>query len=74
MAEKIESNNEMIREYAPGELYDRPRKAAFIYNAEQEKIYTCPYCKAKVTDEECDVLGAEDNCIFCANCAREFEM
>lgn len=35
-------------------------------------IYRCPHC-GKIADAEgCDVLGADEGCLFCTDCHCEF--
>ncbi len=68
---KIISKNPLFKD-DPIEI-EQPPKASFIFNLHQERVYTCPYCKAQVTYEEADVVGAEPNCMFCIKCNGEFE-
>jgi predicted nucleic acid-binding Zn-ribbon protein len=35
-------------------------------------IIGCPWCKSVVHVDECDVLGADDDAVFCPECSREF--
>jgi hypothetical protein len=68
--QKILSKNDLFK----GQLIDKPKRATYIFGPDGEPIYTCPNCKDTMTAEECDVIGAEDGCLFCNSCNREFEM
>lgn len=68
---KIRSKNPIFRNDPV--MIDKPKKAVAIYNAQREKLYRCPYCGCMATMDECDVMGAEENCLFCNQCNREFE-
>lgn len=70
MTEKILSRHPFFKDME----IDKPPMATHIFNAIGEPIYTCPHCKAQLTDDDTDVLGAEDGCCFCNHCNREFEM
>jgi hypothetical protein len=68
-AETIKSRNDLF----PGMEIPKPPRASFIYDIFGELVYTCPHCKAVVTLDDCDCMGAEWDCVFCANCGKEFE-
>lgn len=66
---KIKSKHSMFE----GEEFEKPEKASIIYGPTGEPFYTCPYCKQTATEDDCDCIGAEPNCLFCNHCGGEFE-
>lgn len=36
-------------------------------------IYVCPHCRNEAAVEECDVMGADEGCVFCNQCSLEFK-
>ncbi len=67
---KIKSKSDLF----PGMVIEKPKMATFIYDAQGVHLYRCPYCKNVADSDECDVCGAEPDCLFCNQCNREFEM
>ncbi len=70
MSTKIKSRNSLFL----GQTFEKPKRATVIFGAQDEAIYTCPYCKKQSCEDECDVMGAEPDCMFCNKCNREFEI
>lgn len=70
MSEMIVTQNDLFR----GQVFPKPPKAKLIFDARDREVTACPHCGKAVAIEECDVLGAEPNCVFCAHCSGEFEM
>jgi hypothetical protein len=70
-ADLIVSKSDLFR----GDLVERPKKALVVGKDEEEfPIYACPKCGNQATAEQCDVLGAEPDCVFCQKCHTEFEL
>jgi hypothetical protein len=68
---KIRSQNELFR----GQMVNKPKPAIVVgQHPEEGPIYCCPHCGAHATADECDVMGAEPDCVFCPNCNGEFEL
>ena len=58
-----------------GEEFEGPPPlATHILNAAEEPIYKCPRCGNLATEEECDCIGAEPDCVFCRVCHCEFRV
>jgi hypothetical protein len=38
---------------------------------DEEEIFTCGACGATITNEECGVMGACPECVFCPECDME---
>lgn len=51
---------------------EKLKQATVIYDAKGEPLYKCPNCGNIASDEECDVIGAEPDCLFCNQCNHEF--
>ena len=37
-----------------------------------EVEYRCPFCKKWVSLQDCEVMGADPDCLFCPECNQEF--
>lgn len=64
-----------------GDMIEKPkvaRKLAVtadgIPQYERPELFECPYCFHWVNSDECDQIGAEQDCLFCPDCNNEFEM
>ncbi len=57
-----------------GIIIDIPPTAQLLLDAKGDYIYKCPHCGNWATDEDCDAIGAEDNCLFCNQCNQEFDI
>lgn len=66
----IKSKNNLFLEME----IEKPKLATHIINVEGDEIYKCPHCGNCATADECDVIGAEPNCLFCNKCNREFSV
>ena len=66
---KIKSKNSLFR----CQLIEKPKRAKVIYSADGEPLFICPHCGHTASEEECDCLGAEPDCMFCNQCNREFQ-
>ncbi len=69
MSEMVKSNNPLF----PDMMIEKPKRATVIAGPDGGHFFKCPYCGSISTEDECDVMGAEDNCLFCNQCNREFE-
>lgn len=68
---KIRSKNELFR----GKMIVKPKQAIVAgEDAEGFDIFQCPNCGNRATAEDCDVCGAEPDCLFCNQCNREFHV
>jgi hypothetical protein len=65
----IKSKSDLFR----GEMVEKPRRAQVSYDAAGVPQYVCPNCSNFAGEDDCDVMGAEPNCLFCNQCNREFE-
>lgn len=66
---KIKSRNPIFKE----EKIEKPKPALVIANTMGGAcIYQCPTCGAHLTEDDCDVIGAEPDCLFCNQCSHEF--
>lgn len=70
--EQIRSENPMFR----GQLIDKPKTALFSAERDEdgEQKWICPNCAAVIGPDDCDVCGAEPDCMFCNQCNREFAL
>lgn len=57
-----------------GQEFPKPPVALVVRTTDDADVYGCPHCHAEVTVDECDVIGAESDCVFCCNCHGEFEV
>ncbi len=55
-----------------GQLVDKPKQATVVCDANGDAIYKCPNCGNCASDDHCDAIGAEPNCLFCNQCNQEF--
>jgi uncharacterized protein YbaR (Trm112 family) len=66
MSEQIKSKNQMFE----GMLIDKPKQCLYTTDG----LMICPNCNAILTMDDCDICGAEDDCLFCNQCNKEFHM
>lgn len=70
MSDRIRSKNALFK----GQLVKKPKVALIVgQTLEGDDIYQCPDCGKEATLEDCDVIGAEPNCVFCTSCHCEFK-
>jgi len=71
MARRIRSKNKLLK----GQLIEKPPKATVVGEDEDGyDIFLCPHCKKQTTWQDCDICGAEPDCMFCRECNMEFEV
>lgn len=68
MSRKIKSRSDLFR----GMLIDKPPTALVVgYDPAHGDIYACPKCGNRAHADDCDVCGAEPDCLFCNQCNGE---
>jgi len=53
-----------------------PNPTALIVGKTKDgwSIYRCPECGHEASDMDCDIIGADDECLFCTRCHCEFRV
>ncbi len=69
---KMRSKNPIFKDDPP--IIDIPKRAVSLLTTSVfDPIYQCPYCGHMAAVDDCDVMGAEKDCLFCPQCNREFQ-
>jgi rubrerythrin len=55
-------------------LFDaiKPPQAEVLRDAAWNPVYKCPTCGAMAALDDCDMIGADEDCLFCRACGKEF--